>query len=81
MKTMDVLDFYRTRFQIEFYYRNSKQFTRLTDYQSRDLDKLNFHSNASLTSVNIAKVKALEEATVLSIDSVKVLCHNLFLMQ
>ena len=49
--------------------------------QSRDLDKLHFHFNASLTSVNIAKVKALEEGAVLSMASVKVLCHDLFLMQ
>lgn len=81
MKAMDVLDYYRTRFQIEFCFRNSKQFAGLADCQSRDLDKLHFHFNASLTSVNIAKVKALEKGTVLSMASVKVLCHNLFLMQ
>ena len=81
MKAMDVLDYYRTRFQIEFCYRDSKQFTGLTDCQSRDLDKLHFHFNASLTSVNLAKVKALEKGTILSMASVKVLCHNHFLMQ
>lgn len=81
MKATDVLDYYRTRFQIEFCYRDSKQFTGLTDCQSRDLDKQHFHFNASLTSVNLAKVKALEKGTVLSMTSVKVLCHNLFLMQ
>lgn len=81
MKATDVLDYYRTRFQIEFCYRDSKQFTGLTDCQSRDLNKLHFHFNASLTSVNLAKVKALEKGTVLSMTSVKVLCHNLFLMQ
>lgn len=31
MKAMDVLNFYRTRFQIEFCYRDSKQFTGLTN--------------------------------------------------
>lgn len=81
MKATDVLDYYRTRFQIEFCYRDSKQFTGLTDCQSRDLNKLHFHFNASLTSVNLAKVKALEKGAVLSMASVKVLCHNLFLMQ
>lgn len=81
MKAMEVIDYYRTRFQIEFCYRDSKQFTGLTDSQSRDLDKLHFHFNASLTSVNLAKVKALEKGTVLSMASVKVLCHNIFLMQ
>lgn len=81
MKAMDILDYYRTRFQIEFCYRDSKQFTGLTDCQSRNLDKLHFHFNASLTSVNLAKVKALEKGTALSMASVKVLCHNIFLMQ
>lgn len=75
------MDYYRTRFQIDCCFRNSKQFAGLTDCQNRDLDKLHFHFNASLTSVNIAKVKASEEGAVLSIASVKVLCHNLFLMQ
>lgn len=81
MEAKDVLEFYRTRFQIEFCYRDSKQFTGLTDCQSRDLDKLHFHFNASLTSVNLAKVKALEKGVALSMASVKVLCHNYFLMQ
>lgn len=80
MKAMEVLDYYRTRFQIEFCYRDSKQFTGLTNCQSRDLDKLHFHFNASLTSVNLAKVKALEKGIILSMASVKVLCHNLFIM-
>ena len=53
----------------------------LTDCQSRDLNKLHFHFNASLTSVNLAKVKAIEKGSVLSMVSVKVLCHNIFLMQ
>lgn len=81
MKAMDVLDYYRNRFQIEFCCRDSKQFTGLTDCQSRDLDKLHLHFNASLTSVNLAKVKALGKGNVLSMTSVKVLCHNYFFMQ
>lgn len=80
MDAKEFIDYYRTRFQIKFYYRNAKQFTELTDCQSRDLNKLHFHFNASLTSVNLAKVKALEKGTVLSMASVKVLCNNIFLM-
>ena len=60
---------------------DGKQLTGLTDCQSRDLSKLHFHFNASLTSVNLAKVKVIEKGTVLSIASVKVLSHNIFLMQ
>ena len=81
MKAMDVLEYYRTRFQVEFCFRDAKQFTGLTDCQSRDLDKLHFHFNAALTSVNIAKANALEKGTAFSMTSVKVLCHNIFLMQ
>lgn len=81
MKAIDVLDFYKTRFQVEFCFKDSKQFTGLTNCQSRDIDKLHFHINASMTTVNLAKVKALEKGTVLSMASVKVLCHNIFLMQ
>lgn len=81
MEAKEIIDYYRTRFQIEFCYRDGKQFTGLTDCQSRDLNKLHFHFNASLTSVNLAKVKAIEKGTVLSMASVKVLCHNMFLMQ
>lgn len=79
MEAKEIIDYYRTRFQIEFCYRDGKQFTGLTDCQSRDLNKLHF--NASLTSVNLAKVKAIEKGSVLSMASVKVLCHNIFLMQ
>lgn len=60
MKAIYILDFYKTRFQVEFCFRDSKQFTGLTNCQSRDIDKLHFHFNASLASVNPAKVKALE---------------------
>jgi len=81
MEAKEVVEYYRTRFQIEFCYRDAKQFTGLTDSQSRDLNKLHFHFNASLTSVNLVKVNALEKGTVLSMASVKVLCHNIFLMQ
>lgn len=61
MEVKKIIDYYRTRFQIEFCYRDGKQFTELTDCQSRDLNKLYFHFNASLASVNLAKVKALEK--------------------
>lgn len=54
---------------------------RLTDCQSRNLDKLHFHFNAALTCVNRDKVKALEKEFILSVASVKVLYHNIFIMQ
>lgn len=51
-----LLDYYRKRFQIEFTYRDAKQFTALNHCQARSENKLNFHFNASLTAINLAKI-------------------------
>jgi len=53
-----IMQFYQLRFQIEFLFRDAKQFTGLEDCQARDLTKLEFHFNASLTALNLAKVEA-----------------------
>ncbi|MBN1463783.1 MAG: transposase [Paludibacteraceae bacterium] len=50
-----IVSYYRSRFQIEFLYRDAKQFTGLTNCQARSQNKLDFHFNAALTSVNLAK--------------------------
>jgi len=51
----DILIYYKTRFQIEFLYRDAKQFTGLEQCQSRKETCLHFHFNASLTTVSLAK--------------------------
>ncbi|MCB9230093.1 MAG: transposase [Bacteroidia bacterium] len=56
-----VLEYYSTRFQIEFLFRDAKQHTGLEDCQSRDKQALDFHFNASLTAVNIAKLEILSK--------------------
>lgn len=48
--------YYKCRYQIEFLFRDAKQFTGLTQCQARSESKMHFHFNASLTSVSIAKV-------------------------
>lgn len=53
-----ILCFYKSRFQIEFIFRDAKQFTGLTDCQARDLTKLDFHFNSSLMVLNLAKFDA-----------------------
>lgn len=50
--------YYKARFQIEFVFRDAKQFTGLNDGQARCQESLDFHFNASLTAVNLAKVDA-----------------------
>ena len=58
--TLDPLrlyEYYKSRFQIEFIFRDAKQFTGLCDCQSRQQQSLDFHFNASLAALNIAKLK------------------------
>jgi hypothetical protein len=50
--------YYKARFQIEFIFRDAKQFVGLNDCQARRQDSLDFHFNASLTALNLAKVDA-----------------------
>jgi len=50
-----IVRYYQARFQIEFLYRNAKQFTSPTNCYARSKNKLDFHFNAALTAVNLAK--------------------------
>lgn len=52
----EIYHFYRLRFQIEFLFRDAKQFTGLSDCQARSVKKLDFHFNASFTALNLAKL-------------------------
>ena len=54
-ESVQIVGYYRSRFQIEFLYRDAKQFTGLTTCQARSKNKLDFHFNAALTAVNLAK--------------------------
>jgi hypothetical protein len=49
---------YGARFQIEFLFRDSKQFTGLSDCQARAEAALDFHFNASLATLNLARAEA-----------------------
>jgi hypothetical protein len=53
--------YYKARFQIEFLFRDGKQFTGLTDCQARSQAKLDFHFNASLSAVTFAKLEARQQ--------------------
>ncbi len=76
----DVIDIYHTRFQIEFGFRDAKQFAGLENSQARSGNKLNFHFNAALTTVNIAKVMQLSNPQTrensFSMATYKTLFHN-----
>ena len=57
LETIKIFQFYVARFQIEFIFRDAKNFTGLTDCQSRDAQRLHYHFNASLTALNVAKLQ------------------------
>jgi hypothetical protein len=48
--------YYHLRFQIELLFRDAKQFTGMTQCQARSQDKLDFHLNASLAAINVARL-------------------------
>lgn len=72
----DVFDIYRTRFQIEFCFRDGHQFTGLLDCQARDEKALDFAYNASLAAVNITKVLRKQTKIPFSIGQIKSLMVN-----
>ena len=83
---LEILDCYQSRFQIEFLYRDAKQYTGLNDSQARSKNKLNFQFNAALTTINIAKVEhwlsqPSEARKPFSMADIKTMNHNRLLLQ
>ena len=56
--------YYHLRFQIELLFRDAKQFTGLTQCQARREEKLDYHLNASLSAVNVARILLAEDASL-----------------
>ena len=81
-----IYQFYKLRFQIEFLFRDAKQFTGLSDCQARDVLKLDFHFNASFTALNLSKFDAHQQhqgqdPLVFSMASVKRRALNRHLLE
>jgi len=76
LSATNIFRFYKARFQIEFIFRDAKQFAGFSDCQARDKEALHFHFNASVTVVNVARIMAqeaqkTEAKLVFSMTSVK----------
>ena len=54
-----LVELYVARFQIEFLFRDSKQFTGLADCQARAEAVLDFHFNAALATLNLVRAEEL----------------------
>lgn len=75
-----IMDVYRTRFQVEFCFRDSKDYVSLCKCQARDTRKLEFNYNMSFTALNSMKCVARENGVDFSISNMKSLIHGEFLM-
>jgi hypothetical protein len=85
MATGRIIQYYKSRFQIEFLYRDAKQHTGLNHCQARSENKLNFHCNTALTVLNLAKALhwlkiPKKDRGAFSMNDVKTINHNILLI-
>jgi len=78
---MKILRYYQARYQMEFIFRDAKQYAGLEQGQGRSKNKIDFHFNASLTSISIGKgiVRqgvGKEESIPISMQDVKTELQN-----
>lgn len=81
-----ILERYALRFQIEFIFRDAKQFTGLTHCQSTNKTKLENHFNLALGAVSVAKAAHWlpmdrEQRGPFSMVELKTYYHNLMLVE
>ena len=81
LSALEIYRLYRARFQIEFLFRDAKQFTGLLDCQARCQAALHFHLNASMTALNLLKLEDRQftggnSRSVISIASWKIRKFN-----
>jgi len=77
----DIVRVYRTRFQIEFEFRNAKGYASLNRCQARSTNKLRTHFNMSFTSMNCLKMAAREMGMDYSVSNLKTVVHGQYLMK
>lgn len=85
LEAMTIIKYYKARFQIEFVFRDAKQYTGLIDCQSCRKKAIHTQINASFSALNLLKLadrkeKDTVEETVISIASWKRRLFNQHLM-
>jgi hypothetical protein len=85
LNPLDIIRYYKARFQIEFLFRDAKQYTGLMDCQARNKKSIQTHINGSLSALNLLKIedrrqKKTDQETVISIASWKRKKFNQHLM-
>jgi len=81
-----ILERYSLRFQIEFLFRDAKQFTGLTHCQSTNKTKIENHLNLALGAVSVAKAahwlpQEQDQRGPFSMAELKTYYHNLALLE
>ncbi len=85
-EAIDIVRYYKARFQMEFIFRDGKQFTGLDNCQARSVEKIHNHVNYAMTAVNVAKAiirRDIEkdQPTSCSIQDIKTELFNQFLLE
>ncbi len=85
LEATEIVRYYRSRFQIEFLFRDARQYTGLGDCQSPKKEALTFHFNASMTALNLLKLQGRKGAEkrddhVISIQRLKIRKFNQYLI-
>jgi hypothetical protein len=55
LSALEIYQYYKSRFQIEFLFRDAKQFTGLTQCRAQSEQALHFHFNVTMTALNFIK--------------------------
>ena len=80
-----IVRYYKARFQIEFLFRDAKQFLGLNHCQARCSKSLHFHFNASMAALNLLKLEDRKHQSgsrhVISIASWKIRKANAHLLE
>ena len=81
LDALSIIEYYKSRFQIEFVFRDAKQHTGLTDCQSTNAKSIHTHLNSSFTALNLIKLEdrmtsGVETQKIISIASWKRLKFN-----
>lgn len=81
LSALQIIAYYSSRYQIEFLFRDAKQYLGLEDSQARNQKALDFHFNTCFTTLNLAKCQAISlhnpsKPFVFSLQSQKCLSFN-----
>jgi hypothetical protein len=83
---IQIVRYYKARFQMEFIFRDGKQFTGLSDCQARSEEKIYNHVNYAMTAVNVSKAiirqdLQKDQPCICSIQDIKTELFNHFLLE